>query len=130
LNIFIARILPSHLFSCREHPAFVSTTKNPGKGLFNGTAAVQHSLILVPREDREVLFEAMSAAPPGKIMMLKFPPKYVKARLTESQLLTSGSLHRTEIIVPIPHWGSPRLEKIKSYEFPHHFPPIRSIQYR
>ena len=72
----------------------------------------------------------MSDAAPGKFIMLKFPPKYVNVRLTESQLSPSDSLHKTEIIVPIPHWGSPRLEKIKSYEFPHHFPPIRSIQYR
>jgi hypothetical protein len=111
-------------------PCFCLDNWNPGKGLFNGTAAVQHSLILDPREDREILFKAMSDAAPGKFIMLKFPPKYVNVRLTESQLSPSDSLHKTEIIVPIPHWGSPRLEKIKSYEFPHQFPPIRSIQYR
>ena len=111
-------------------PCFCLDNWNPGKGLFNGTAAVQHSIILDPRENRDTLDEAIHAAEPGKIVMLQYPPKYVNVRLTETQLPSSESLDRAHIIVPIPQWGSPRLQKIKAHHFPHHFPPIRTINYR
>ena len=111
-------------------PCFCLDNWNPGKGLFNGTSAVHHSLILDPREDRDILSDAIRDAAPGKIIILTYPPKYVNVRLTESNLSTSDSLHTTEVVVPIPQWGSPRVQKIKSHHFPHHFPPIKSIHYK
>ena len=111
-------------------PCFCLDNWNPAKGLFNGTAAVQHSLVLDPREDVQALYASISAGSPGKFVMLSYPPKYVNVRLSDSHLSRSDSLDAHDIIVPIPQWASPRVEKIKAHEFPHHFPPIRRINYR
>ena len=111
-------------------PCFCLDNWNPGKGLFNGTSAVQHSLILDPREDVQVLDAAISKAMPGKFVMLQYPPKYINVRLPETPLSSADSLDPKDIIVPIPQWGGSRVEKIKAHEFPHLFPRIKTINYR
>ena len=111
-------------------PCFCLDNWNPGKGLFNGTSAVQHSLVLDPREDLQVLDAAIRSAMPGKFVMLEYPPKYINVRLPETSLSQADSLDPNDIIVPIPQWGASRVEKIKAHEFPHLFPPIKTINYR
>jgi len=111
-------------------PCFCLDNWNPGKGLFNGTSAVHHSLILDPREDLHVLEAAIREAKPGKFVMLTYPPKYINVRLPETPLSAADSLHPNDIIVPIPQWGGSRVEKLKAHEFPHLFPRIKTINYR
>ncbi len=84
---------------------FLLDNRTPAKG----TAAVQHSIVLEPREEIPFVLNAMRNTAPGKLVMLMYPPKYVNVRLVESNLSdlsSSDSLHPTEKIVPIPQWGN------------------------
>lgn len=111
-------------------PCFLLDNWNPGKGLFNGTPAVQHSIVLDPRENREDLQDRIKHSQPGKFVMLQYPPIYVNVSLKETTLSKNDSLDPIHTIVPIPQWSSSRPEKLKAHKLPQHFPYIRTVNYK
>jgi hypothetical protein len=115
-------------------PSYGKQNINCSIGLFNGARQKLHSITFDPHEEKVSLFQKLSQAQPGDLIVLEYPPLSVNVEIldaTPDMYLQADSLVQGKYVVPLKMHSKSCHEPIKSYELLSRLgKPIQAIKYR